>query len=166
MRFENRKIVTREVDTKSERLTELQDRLGLRAADTDRIKRLVRELNDCGTGEAQRELQSSVSEAKDTIRTKFDAEYDETTREQAEAQRLEQDVQDEVRSDTDNAARITDARADLHTDEAREPLDQMSSKLKEEAEVLNAEADRMRQRREASLREAERLLRQVKRDID
>lgn len=166
MRFENKQLVTREVDTKTDRLDELENRLGLRAADTDRIKQLVRDLKDGGTGEAQRALESSVSEAKDSIRSKFEAEHDETAREQGEAERLEQEVQEDARCDADNSARIADARADLHTDEAREPLDQMSSELKEEAEVLDAEADRMRERREQSLREAERLLRQVMRDID
>lgn len=166
MRFENRQSVATEIDTKIKILDAHEDSLGLCAADTERIKKLVRDLQDGGTGEAKRAIQDSVSDARDTIRTKFDAQYDETTREQAEAQRLEQYVQDEVRSDADNAARITDARADLHTDEAREPLDQTSSELKEEAEVLDAEADRMRERREQSLREAERLLRQVMRDID
>ncbi|MFN3166994.1 MAG: hypothetical protein ACE37H_08015 [Phycisphaeraceae bacterium] len=165
MRFENKQLVTREVDARSERLNDLEQQLGLCAADTARIKKLVNELKDGGTGDARRAVQSSVSEAKDTIRSRFDAEHDETKREQAEAQQLEQDVQEEARSDAGNAAEINKAHADLHADEAKEPLDQAAAELRYEADALEAEADRMQDRREQSLREAERLLRQVRQEL-
>ncbi|MFN3166378.1 MAG: hypothetical protein ACE37H_04865 [Phycisphaeraceae bacterium] len=165
MRFETKQLVTREINTKAERLDDLEQHLGMRASDTERIKQLVRDLKDGGTSEVRQTLEASVSEARDTVRSKFESEYDETQREQAEAKALQQEVQDEASRDTANAAEINKAHADLNTEEAREPLDQAAAELKDEAEILDAEAKRLEQRHEASLRTAEQLVRQVREGI-
>jgi hypothetical protein len=166
MRFETKQLVTREIDAKSERLDELEQHLDMRASDTERIKQLVGELQDGGTSEVRQTLEASVSEARDTIRSKLESEYEETQREQAEAKALQQEVQDEADRDAANAAEINKAHADLRTEEAREPLDQAAAELKDEAEVLDAEANRLEQRHEASLRTAEKLVRQAREGIE
>jgi hypothetical protein len=166
MRFETKQLVTREIDAKAERLDELEEHMDMRASDTDRIKQLVRDLQDGGTSEVRQTLEASVSEARDMVRSKFESEYDETQREQVEAQALQQEVQDEASRDASNAAEIKQSHADLNTEEARDSLDKAATELSNEAVVLEAEAKRLDQRHEASLRTAEQLVRRVREGIE
>jgi len=161
MRFDSKDQVRCDVDSRVERLDTLGGHLDQRAADHERIDELLSELKDGGTAEALRAVQDSVGEAKREVRNQFEAEHAELETEQSEAERLEQDVGCEARTDQDNAREITETRSDLNTQEAAEPLDQAAAELQEDAEVLDAEAERLRERREMSLEEAQRLARRV-----
>jgi len=161
MPFENQQQVQSEIDLRSQRLDVCDERLGESAADNVTIRELLGQLNDGGTADIQRTVQDSVDQAQDTIRSQFEADHTETKREQADAEQIEQELQGVASTDTDNAEHLAAARADLHGEEAGQPLDAVEQKLRDESEALRGEAERLRERNDKSRSEAERLLRQV-----
>lgn len=161
MRFDSKDQVRNDVDQHVDRLDTLGEHLDQRAADFERINKLLKELRDGGTAETLRVVQDSVGEASHEVQSRFGADHAELKAEESEAELLEQDVRDEAHADQSNADEIATVVNDLHTDSATDSLDRAASKLQDEAEVLDTEAERLRERREMSLEEAQRLARRV-----
>jgi hypothetical protein len=145
-----RSDVTKTVDDRSAELKEKTDVAGQHADDVATERETLEGVDLSGTQEAADALKDSLESAQEVSAREFTEEGESLEQVQREGEEFEQELRERSDATTGDVQKVSDAREQLHSQEASEELEKARQEAERDIEFLNEQEQRARDAREES----------------